>query len=247
MTNDIKSCVLTAHNNQGWYPRGQKRLISSLNLHGNKHDVLALSIEPFQGGWRVEGSINSVPITPVNYPQYKSDCVYTLKAAAFQYALDQGYELMLWLDCSVWAIKDIEPVFDIVAEQGHYFWRSGYSLGQTCSTACLNYFKIDREEAFDIHDSSTSMFGLYIANEKSLEFLSRWLKAAKEHQFHGSRDAIEGREGREQLFEHRQDQSVASALIHLMNLTYHEPLDISSYANESGNYPDSVRLVMRGL
>lgn len=248
METSVKACVLTAHNGKGWYPKGQKRLINSLRHHGFRHDVVDIECNPTSsGGWRVLGAINGKLFQPRNYDRYKSDCVYTLKAAAFDYVRSLGYDTILWLDCSVWAIKDPEPIFDIISRDGHYFWRSGFTIGNTCSDKCLDYFMMTREYAHKINDCSTSMFGLKLSNPDSAKFLDDWLKAAEAGMFHGSRDEIPGRGDHEQKFMHRQDQSVASCLIHDYSMKIHQPGEYSQYADVNGNYPESVVLVMAGM
>lgn len=246
MNAETRACVLTAHNGRGWYPKGQHRLARTLNFHGFAHDIAALQCTPHSGGWVVSGTINGQPIEPHFSQRFKSDCVYTLKAAAWEYVA-QFYDVVLWLDCSVYAIKPIENLFDLIESEGYYFWRSGFSLGQTSGRHCLEYFRIDEDESFDIMDTSTSMMGLKLSNPKGADFLKQWLAAAQNGMFHGSRDAIVGAEGRQQLFEHRQDQSAASCLTHKLGLELHDPGIYSQYANEKGEYPESVRLVMRGM
>lgn len=247
MDTNVKACILTAHNGKGWYPIGQKRLINSLRHHGFRHDIVALECTPMQNSWLVTGSVNGRYIEPEIISGYKSDCVYTLKAAAFHCVQDLGYDTILWLDCSVWAIKDPEPIFDIIAQDGHYFWRSGFSIGNTCSDKCLNYFGMSREKALRTNDCSTSMFGLKLSNPDSKNFLHDWLKASADGMFHGSRDEIPGRGNNEQKFMHRQDQSVASCLIEKYNMKMYDPGVHSQYAEDNGIYPDSVVLVMAGM
>lgn len=247
MDTNVKACILTAHNGKGWYPKGQKRLINSLRHHGFRHDIVAIECTPIQNSWLVTGSVNGRYIDPQTISGYKSDCVYTLKAAAFDYVRSLGYDTILWLDCSVWAIKDPEPIFDIISHTGHYFWRSGFTLGQTCSDKCLDYFMFTREKAHKINDCSTSMFGLKVSNPDSAKFLDYWLKAAADGMFHGSRDEIPGRGDHEQKFMHRQDQSVASCLIPSFNMKIHQPGQYSQYADVNGDYPESVVLVMAGM
>lgn len=250
MTTDVKACVLTAHNNVGWYARGQERLINTLRHHGFVHDIVSISMRENGVEWAGKVYVNGSFVGNLRNNKYASDCPYTLKAAAWEFAHESlGYDTILWLDCSVYPVKDIEPVFDIIAQQGHYFWRSGYTVGHTCGQHALDYFGLSREEAFKVEDSSTSMMGLKLSNPDSKWFYNEWLSAAYCGMFHGSRAQIaQGTvEDKKQLFAHRQDQSCASILIYRKGLHMHDPGEISMYANDNGNYPESVRLVMRGL
>lgn len=250
MDNNVKACVLTAHNNTGWYEKGQQRLINSLRHHGFSHDIVSFSMRSVGLAWNFSVLVNGTTYASGTISEYTSDCPYTLKAAAFHYVSRvMGYDTILWLDCSVYAIKPIEPVFDIIARDGHYFWRSGWSLGHTCKEEALRYFGITRDQAFDIQDCSTSMFGLKLSNPDSDIFLNAWLRSARDRMFHGSRDQIAAGDVSQKIhfFAHRQDQSCATALIHNIGLTMHDAGQISQYANETGEYPETVRLVMRGI
>lgn len=218
-----RACIINAALG-GWYWKGQERLIKSLNLHGFKWDILA---------WKEEWPNDN----------YDKSCPYNIKAAAFEEAIKAGYEIILWVDCSVWPIKDPEPIYDLINEQGYYFWSSGYNCAQVCSDNCLEYFGVSRDMAETFTDCSTSMFGVNMANPQGKEFIETWIKAAKDKVFHGSRE--HDNQSKDPRFKfHRQDQAVASVIIGKMGLKIHEPGIYSSY------YPndlDKVILTMRGM
>ena len=136
----VKVCILNASNGTGWYPVGSQRLKRSLIHHGYAHDLLFFS----------------------NWPNNEFDkmCPYNIKAAAFAEALKKDYDIILWADCSVWAINYPYPVLDIINHDGYYFWRSGYNCAQTCSDACLDYVGVDRDTAETYQDVSTSLVGI---------------------------------------------------------------------------------------
>lgn len=254
MNKEIKACVLNAHNDSKWYSAGQKRLFHSLIHHGSGVDFVGLTVYPTrQGGWRITGKVNHDPIEPVVNNRYRNDCPYTVKAAAFHWAREQGYDVILWLDCSVWAVQPIDNILDIINHQGYFFWRSGYSIGQVTGDHCLTYFNLPRQLAFKYPDCSSSMLGLKLSNPRAATFLNDWLKSAEDGMWHGKRDAIPGLNydtdaGKDiQLVYHRQDQSAASCLIHRLGLKMFQPGEYCQYATEAGNYPESVSLVMRGM
>lgn len=244
-----KLAIITAHNGASWYPQGQSRLINSLHHHGWPWGIEAMKCTPARtknaSGWNVEtiGEYqgNSLMIF------YNPECVYTLKAAAIEKVLThKEYNHIFWLDCSVWAVKDPAPMMDLLNSDGYYFWRSGFSIWETCNSRTLEYFGISEAEARGAHDCSTSMFGLNLGNPLAKQALEMWLQAAKDGMFEGSRAEIpEHPNGRK--FEHRQDQSVMSCIIHKLGLKIHDPGIYSQYANPEGKYPESVTFVMRGL
>jgi len=249
MDTKIKACILCAHNDKGWYPRGQQRLERSLVYHGFKHDFLAVTCLPSKDGWHTIGQVNGTRVQDRFYHQYKNDCPYTLKAAAWHYAKDLGYDVILWLDCSVWAITSpaAEPILDIINHTGSYFWRSGFTLAETGGQHALDYMGWTRKKAQEIQDTSTSMMGLKLSNPKSHGFLSAWLEMAQKGIFHGARDPIPDAKRGEQMFQHRQDQTAATMLAYHMGMHLWEPGQYSSYANPRGEYADSVSLVMQGM
>lgn len=254
MDKGIKACVLNAHNDAKWYSKGSERLMRSLIHHGNTIDFVGLVVYPTKyGGWRVTGNVNGNPITPVTNERYRSDCPYTVKAAAFHWAREQGYDVILWLDCSVWAVKPIDGVLDHINHEGYYFWTSGYSIGQITGDHCLAYFGFTRDEAYNYPDCSSSMVGLKLSNPRAAAFLNEWLRSAEEGMWHGKRDPIQGINYDTdakldiQLVYHRQDQSAASCVIRKLGLKMWDPGVFSMYANRQGDYPDSVSLVMRGM
>jgi hypothetical protein len=224
MESKIKACIINAAIGS-WYPQGQKRLVKSLNFHGFNWDVLTWDDWPNQSF----GTQNN----------------YNVKASAFEEAIKQGYTHILWLDCSVWAIKDPNPIFDIINEQGYYFWPNGYNCAEECSDKCLDYFNVSRDLAETWKIASTSMFGINITNPIGKEFIDRFLQSAKDGVFDGSR-FHDGQSKDYRFLHHRQDQSAASIILNQLECKIHEPGDLSMYA---GNYmiPESVIFLMRGM
>jgi hypothetical protein len=220
----VKVCILNASNGTGWYPVGSQRLKRSLIHHGYAHDLLFFS----------------------NWPNNEFDkmCPYNIKAAAFAEALKKDYDIILWADCSVWAINYPYPVLDIINHDGYYFWRSGYNCAQTCSDACLDYFGVDRDTAETYQDVSTSLFGIHTKNELGARFINEWLKSAREGQFKGSREH-DGQSADPRFLFHRQDQSCASLIANKLGLKIHEEGNHIQYYKKK--QPDHLIFTMRGL
>lgn len=225
MDTSVKHCVLNACVGGNWYPKGQERLVRSLVFHGSAADHLT-----FKDTWPTPG--------------YNTDCPYHIKPSAFEYAIEQGYRRILWLDCSVWAIKNPMPVWDVINSEGFYIWRSGYNAAQTCSDKCLEYFGVTRDEAEKIPDSNTSMFGVNMDNPTAEQFITRWIRAAKKGAFEGSR-LHDNQSSDPRFLFHRQDQSAATLIAHQLNLKLHNPGEYSAFYEP--NPPESVVFLMKGL
>lgn len=224
MESSVKHCILNASNGYAWYPKGTQRLKRSLIYYGFNGDILAYETWPNM-------------LFDINNP-------YNVKPSAFMEALDLGYTHILWLDCSVWAIRDPNPIFDEINEKGYYFWSSGYNCAQVCSDACLDYFKVKRNDAEKMPDCSTSMFGLNLNNPTAKEFLRLWLLAAQEGAFNGSRLHDNQSQDPRFLF-HRQDQSAASIILNKLGMKLTPPGVYSEYYTE--NPKKSTIFLMRGM
>ncbi len=224
MDSQVRHCIINASNGNGWYPRGTKRLKESLIHHGFNGDVL----------------------TWYDFPndEFEKSNPYNIKASAFLEAIRMGYSKILWLDCSVWAIKDPNPIFDVINEEGYYFWKSGYNCAQTCSDACLDYFGITRDLAETFTDCSTSMFGVNMDNPDAKSFIEDWLQSARDGQFGGSRLHDNQSHDKRFLF-HRQDQSCASILANMRDFYMYSGNHFSSYYQK--DQPETVIFTMRGM
>jgi hypothetical protein len=221
----MNKCIINAAIG-GWYPKGQQRLKESLEAQGFDGDFLAWN------GWPNHG--------------FDKSCNYNVKAAAFDEAIRKGYTEILWLDCSVWAIKNPHPVFDIIKRDGYYFWRNGYNCAQECSDKCLDYFRVSRDQAEKWTIASTSMFGVDLNNPIGKEFIETWIQSARDRVFSGSRFHDNQSQDPRFLW-HRQDQSAASIILNKLGCKIHYPKEFSMYHEDNVIAPESVVFQMRGM
>ena len=235
MEDNIKACILTAYapgttrgENTGSspYPAGQKRLLNSLVHHGFRHDVLAFQDWP-----------NKL---------FDTSCGYNIKAAAFHEAVMAGYTRILWLDSSVWAIRNIDPIFDHINTHGWFFWKNGFNCAITCDDNALDFFQITRDQAEQMPDITTAIFGLHMENPTALEFYDRWRATAHDGMWATSRQHNNGSTDPRFQFD-RQDQSCASVIANKLFMDACDPGVFTEIANNEGNYSDTTIFVMRGL
>lgn len=189
----MTTAFLNAAIGTGWYGAGQKRLRTSLEQHGFKGDYLF---------WRNEWPSNKFP----------RDCVYTVKADAFDAAIRGKYTTIIWGDCSIYAVRDMQRFVDRINTNGYWIGQSGYNASQTASDAQLAYFGVDRDWAEKTHDCATGIFGVNMDFEKPRQFIERWVQAGLDGAFRGSRQ--HGRQSKDPRFMFcRQDQSAASIVL----------------------------------
>jgi len=206
----------------GWYPKGQERLSKSLFEHSpNVRQVL-------QRGFS-EKSLSDNP--------------YNIKADILFH--ERFYSEVLWMDCSCWAIKDIQPIFDIIKRDGYYILSSGYNAAQTCNDKCLDYFAITRDEAEKIPDSSTMVFGVDMNQHIGLKFCHEFMDASKNGIADGSRFHDNQSADPRFLF-HRQDQSIATCIAYKLGMKLHSFGEHVHY-DEHGKANDSVCIISRGM
>lgn len=184
-----------------WYPRGQQRLIDSLQGQDVGQMMWADSYP--------EGSPphNVVP--------------YAFKIYAIRAAQKAGYRYLLWADAAVWAIKPVEPIFETIAKNGYLFFVNTWSnLGEWSSDACLDGFGISRDDAMKMYNLMACCMGFDLEHPISIEFLNRWqAKAEDGFSFHGSwTNANHEVSQDERVKGHRHDQTVASIIAHQMGL-----------------------------
>lgn len=185
------------------YLKGQKRLHNSLVSQGYNGTV---------------GMFDSWPISG-----YDRKNRYNIKAACIEYILRQNqHRYIVWMDASVVAVSNVDPLFDEIERKGYYLGSSGYKASHTCTDAQLKAAGIDRTQAEDIPDTATGCFGIDMQGPKR-QFLLDWVDWAKAGLFSGDRLHNKADSEDPRYYFGRQDQSAATLLAHIHNM----PLDYS--------------------
>lgn len=137
-----------------WYPRGQSRLLESL-LN-----------QKFQGDF-----ISWTDRYPPGSPSHE-DLPYGFKSYAFQHAVKAGYRTILWLDCSCWAVRPLEPLFDEIESSGHLLSYEGWVAGEWLNDKALANLGVTRDEAMAFPLVGGMMMGVDLSVVRS----QRWLE-----------------------------------------------------------------------
>lgn len=192
----MKTCVVSfADGGQnGEYQRKLKRLEQSLK--GN-----------FDGDF-----LGFTDYKEIGSPTHK-EIPYAFKPYSIQKAIDSGYELVLWADSPIVAIKPLQGVFEYLEEFGFMFFDNiGHPLGRWCNDRTLAYFALSRERAMNIKQVMACVHGWNFTVPFYSDIFKDYYKLA-EPLYPGSWD------------DHRHDQSVLSCLLDLYGLpilTAHE-------------------------
>jgi hypothetical protein len=196
----MKKAIINFAN--GRYMIGQERLKKSLIEHGFDGDFI---------GWQNENQIGS--------PPHKAN-PYAFKTHGFQKAFDQGYDMVVWLDASVVAVADIQPMWDKIESQGYIMQEAGHLCSTWCNDASLQHFGITRDKAqhFPMYGNA-GFLGLNRHNEKAMDFFNQWHNASKIGAFIGSWDNKNNSESRDTRCKgHRHDMSCGSIIANQLKM-----------------------------
>lgn len=211
-----------------WYPKGQKRMVESLRATGYEGDILTWTNEV----------INSL---------HKEEHPYTMKAAAFAEAVKKGHTHILWVDCSVYAIKNITPIFDVIEQKGIYFWKSGWNLAQSSADSDLQWAGITRDDAEALHECASGIVGINMNIAKARHLLSVFMEANQAGVCSTSR--FHDNQSKDPRFKFaRQDQTAFTIAFHKSGYRNDQMFDQGVYSSfTQDSYNKSVCLVVNGM
>ena len=190
----MKHCIVNFSDSN--FKNGQDRLTKSLKDFNYQGDVIIFNY--FE-------QVGSKPHLEVPY-QFK---VYAIEKAR-----QMGYDVVLYCDASLYAIKDVMPVIYYIIEKGHLMEFCGFCVGQFSTDLCLSEFGITRDEAMNIGLHSAGFTGLNFKNQKTSEFFDKWLQSAKQEiTFKGNWNNNQKQcSSDERCLGHRHDQTTASII-----------------------------------
>lgn len=205
----MRSAIINVSTKKFW--PGQKRLISTLQGKTTA-DLLMYQHEHEVGA-----------------PLHRNNS-HGFKTAAMMKAKYAGYDLILWLDASMYVIKDLSPIFDQVERDGYFFQDSGWENERWTNESQRKYFGTNKGEMI-----SSGVVGINVNHPEGMKFLELWHKAMLDGMFNGS------------LQDSRQDQTCASLIIYKMGLKITENNEIWSYGKADEVYRDNILLVADGI
>lgn len=206
-------CIVCFGNHNGWYRKGLTRLMNSLN---NRFDGTVLTY---------------VHESQIGAPPHEEN-PYAFKLFCFMKALEAGFSKILYLDCSVFALQNVKPAFDVIESRGYLMQDSGYFLKDWINDEALKYFGISRDalEGVGMYGEA-GMLGLDFSNIKAKEFFDKWYNSMVSGAFKGSWE------------NHRHDMACGSLIAWLTHMQYQEKHSLLMCAPES--YPVSSTLLFK--
>lgn len=114
------------------------------------------------------------------------DNPYAFKIYAISRLREIGYNQILWVDASVFPVKNIEPVFDWLKEKGIFLEEAGHYAGTWSPQYVLDYFGITKEQAMKMPMFAAGYCGFDFTNPISIEFFAEWKESMLNGMFKGS-------------------------------------------------------------
>jgi len=167
-----------------------------------------------------------------NSPTHKEN-PYAFKTYAFQHAINLGYKKILWLDASIYAIKNISPVWEIIEKKGYIMQEAGWNCGQWSNDKSLEYFGIERDYAMKMPMyGNAGLLGLNVEKELPKLFFDRWHKASKDGVFKGAWNNTNNSESNDiRCLGHRHDMSTGSIIANLLGMDFISSSEIMQYGS----------------
>lgn len=146
---------------------------------------------------------------------------YNFKIHCIEKAKEAGYEKVLWLDSSCFAVGNLQPVFDEIEKDGFIFQDAGHLLGNWTNDFVLDYFDLSRDKAMEIRMIGNAGFlGFDFTRSKPNFFFQQWKQSMLDGCFKGAwtnNDKTESED--ERCWGSRHDMSCSSALIYQLGLS----------------------------
>lgn len=162
----------------------KRAIISLATDRGNYYKGLCRLGESLRGkfsgdflGFMGEGSIGA--------PKHE-DNPYAFKVHAFKHVFEMGYEQIIWLDSSVYAIKPVDNLFEFIERDGYVAQEAGHVVSSWCDQKTYNYFNLTPEKAAEmIMYGNAGFLGLDMNHSIAEAFFSGWRKACENGIFKG--------------------------------------------------------------
>lgn len=210
----------------GWYPAGVRRLERTLNFEGWAGDIMTWTDYP------------------PNCPSHE-EIPYYMKIVAFEEAISRGYTHILWVDSSFFCVRNPMAMFDVISEQGYWFFSTGYNLAQSINDTALNVFGRTRDEAELQTEWASGCVGIRMDNPNGQALYHRWKYYMDLGLSKGSRLHDNQSQDPRFLF-HRNDQSCLNLAIWELGLKNDRVDDMVAYKGTSHN-PDKLIFFIGGL
>ncbi len=166
-TDKSHRCIISFADGKGWYHKGHNRLKAACEKH-------------FSGKLFL---INNYGV--IGSPSHTEN-PYAFKVYCIEYARKLGYSTILYIDSSLYPVKDCDAMFDYIEENGHLMQKAGHWLRTWCNDFSRHYFNITADELQNVDLYSAGFTGLDFTHPRSVEFFDKWKQSMLDGAFKGS-------------------------------------------------------------
>ncbi len=103
---------------------------------------------------------------------------YAFKVAFFKEAQRLGYKKVLWIDAIFEPLKNLDPIFNRIEQDGYFLLSSPHTLREFGSEKLRLSFNLTDEENRNIQTVRGGAIGIHMENEKGIALLDLWHQAA---------------------------------------------------------------------
>lgn len=178
-----KNCIVSLGTKNGVYVDRLARLSDSLRDNLTDGDFI---------GFIHESSVGAPP---------HAQNPYSFKIYAIKKCMEMGYRHVLWLDTSMFAIKNVQPIFNEMSENGYFLHGSQNLLSDWCNDKTLSYYGIDRKNLGNYTMAIGGFIGFNFTNAQGVTLFNEWNKAMNDNLFKGD------------WANHRHDMSVLNCIL----------------------------------
>jgi hypothetical protein len=110
---------------------------------------------------------------------------FAFKAFALQEAAKRGYTTLLWADACMLPIRDLEPLWEKIEDDGYYICNNGWINGEWCADSAYTDLGISREDNWRVKHVVAGVFGIDLKQEIGRNILSEYARLAMTNAFRG--------------------------------------------------------------
>jgi hypothetical protein len=227
----MKIAIVTYYDDKERYILGQKRQKQSLIDVG------------FQGDYFAFNSFGEI-----NSPSHL-EIPYAFKPYAIKKVKDMGYDIVIWMDSPVYAIKKLNKfIEETINRSVVLFDNIGYTIGDYTSDECLNHFNMTRNDAFNNQMIMACLMAFDFRTKLANALLEDYLNSSEVFKGDWTNEANQVSTDN-RVKGHRHDQSVMSILANKYNIKIiHPHSTYFAYFGNPGHLPhaNSVCLLSSG-
>lgn len=206
----MSRCIVNVSTEKYW--KGQERLLKS--IWNNSPNIPSAS-----GRYELD----------VQAPLHK-DFMYAFKPYVFNHLCELEHSVILWLDASMYVLKDLTPIFEQIERDGYFFQDSGWTNERWTPPHVKEYFGTNEGGML-----SSGVLGLDMSSEIGRTFFEQWMQASNDGMFNGDYQTS------------RHDQTCASLIAYKLGMKLIDNNTFWTYGKAEGVYPDNILIVADGI